>query len=560
MTFAARAHSILPTLEPQVKKGMMTMIVWRYGKKWQIGLYLLISIFSSISNVGNAWITTRFFTAATTRNTSLFMSSVELGLGIFVSWGVAQWLLKTMRAVIVRTVNLRVKTLLIQYLVDDAPLTTNSGQSISLMTNDLKLLETNGILNELFILRDMLTFVGALIGAFYLDWFISLAFFIGNLLPMGISSLMQKTISRASQHWSQANAAWTGQLKDFLAGLDTARAYQANGAVKKRTGTLAKTLENRLFHMNFLIGTVSASGLTALMVLGVLLPYGLGMGRVIQGTLTLASFMGIVQLSNDLRNPLLDALDAYNQRNAAKPVLNRIRMAEKSMATATDAGQALPQTAANSLLIEHATVKIANRTILHDITLHITPGEKVLLMAPSGFGKSTLLRVLQGEIPLASGTYSVAGIPANTVNRVALRQHFGLVKQTPFLFNDTLRYNITLGAEFSDAAVMTAVQTAGLSTLVADKGLDYQVVENGQNLSGGQIQRIEIARALLRQRPVLLADEATSALDDQLADQVRREFLSGPETLIEVGHQVPAAIQAQYDRVIHLDQLSAQSA
>jgi ABC-type multidrug transport system fused ATPase/permease subunit len=560
MTFAARAHSILPTLEPQVKKGMMTMIVWRYGKKWQIGLYLLISIFSSISNVGNAWITTRFFTAATTRNTSLFMSSVELGLGIFVSWGVAQWLLKTMRAVIVRTVNLRVKTLLIQYLVDDAPLTTNSGQSISLMTNDLKLLETNGILNELFILRDMLTFVGALIGAFYLDWFISLAFFIGNLLPMGISSLMQKTISRASQHWSQANAAWTGQLKDFLAGLDTARAYQANGAVKKRTGTLAKTLENRLFHMNFLIGTVSASGLTALMVLGVLLPYGLGMGRVIQGTLTLASFMGIVQLSNDLRNPLLDALDAYNQRNAAKPVLNRIRMAEKSMATATDAGQALPQTAANSLLIEHATVKIANRTILHDITLHITPGEKVLLMAPSGFGKSTLLRVLQGEIPLASGTYSVAGIPANTVNRVALRQHFGLVKQTPFLFNDTLRYNITLGAEFSDAAVMTAVQTAGLSTLVADKGLDYQVVENGQNLSGGQIQRIEIARALLRQRPVLLADEATSALDDQLADQVRREFLSGPETLIEVGHQVPAAVQAQYDRVIHLDQLSAQSA
>ena len=96
MTFAARAHSILPTLGPQAKKGMMTMIVWRYGKKWQVGLYLLISIFSSISNVGNAWITTRFFTAATTRNTSLFMSSVELGLGIFVSWGIAQWLLKTM--------------------------------------------------------------------------------------------------------------------------------------------------------------------------------------------------------------------------------------------------------------------------------------------------------------------------------------------------------------------------------------------------------------------------------------------------------------------------------
>lgn len=231
------------------------------------------------------------------------------------------------------------------------------------------------------------------------------------------------------------------------------------------------------------------------------------------------------------------------------------------MTATTDDGENLAPTATGDLVMQDATVKIGDKPILQNVNLTITPGEKVLLMAPSGFGKSTLLRVLQGEIPLASGHYTVAGIPVAKINRVALRKHFGLVKQTPFLFNDTLRYNITLGAEFSDAAVMTAVADAGLGDLVADKGLDYQVVENGQNLSGGQIQRIEIARALLRQRPVLLADEATSALDDQLADKVRREFLGGPETLIEVGHQVPAAVQAQYDRVIHLDQIStAQSA
>ncbi|MFT8411992.1 MAG: ABC transporter ATP-binding protein [Schleiferilactobacillus perolens] len=536
------------------------MIVWRYGKKWQIGIYLLISLFSSISNVGNAWVLTRFFAAATARSLTLFLHSAVLGLGMFVAWGAAQWLLKTMRAVVARAVNLRVKTRLIQYMVDDAPLTTDSGKSISFMTNDLKLLETNGTTNELLILENMITAIGAIIGAVYFDWLTALAFFVGNIIPALISSFSQKMIGRASTRWSSANASWTGQLKDFLAGLDTARAYQANGVVKKQTGALASRLEDRLFHMNFLMGTIEASALTTIMVLGVLVPFGVGIWRIIAGALTLANFMGVVQLANDMRNPLMAALDEYNQRGATKPVLKRIRTAEDAMAAAADDGQPLPQTSDNSLVMNHATVKIGDKAILQDINLHIAPGEKVLLMAPSGFGKSTLLRVLQGEIPLASGTYTVAGIPATKINRVALRKHFGLVKQTPFLFNDTLRYNITLGAPFSDTAVLSAMKDAGLSALVAEKGLDYQVVENGQNLSGGQVQRIEIARALIRQRPVLLADEATSALDDQLADKVRREFLAGPETLIEVGHQVPAAVQAMYDRVIHLDQLRAQSA
>lgn len=537
------------------------MIVWRYGKKWQLLLYLVISLAASAVNVGMAWILSRFIAAATARNLNMFLASAALALVIFIGLGVAQWLLMVMNATIIRTVNLRIKAVMIRYMVDDEPLTTDSGKDISFMTNDLKLLETNGTTNELLILTDALIFIGALAGAFAFDWLTALAFFVGNLLPAGISALTQGMIGHASEQWSAANASWTGQLKDFLAGLDTARAYQANGAVKKRTGILAAALEGRLFHMNFLIDTVQAVAMVFALVLGVLFPFGVGVWHIIIGGSTLASFIGVVQLSNDMRNPLLEALDAYNKRGATKPVLKRINEANTALTATTDDGENLAPTATGDLVMQDATVKIGDKPILQNVNLTITPGEKVLLMAPSGFGKSTLLRVLQGEIPLASGHYTVAGIPAAKINRVALRKHFGLVKQTPFLFNDTLRYNITLGAEFSDAAVMTAVADAGLGDLVADKGLDYQVVENGQNLSGGQIQRIEIARALLRQRPVLLADEATSALDDQLADKVRREFLSGPETLIEVGHQVPAAVQAQYDRVIHLDQIStAQSA
>lgn len=533
------------------------MLVWRYGKKWQLALYLAISLASSGLNVGIAWILSRFIAAATARNFAMFLASAWLALAIFVGLGVVEWLAMTTNAAIVKTVNLRIKAIMIRYMVDDEPLTTDSGKDISFMTNDLKMLETNGTTNELLILSDALTFIGAMVGAFAFDWVTALAFFAGNMLPVGISALTQKTIGHASEQWSAANASWTGQLKDFLAGLDTARAYQANGAVKSRTGKLAAALEGRLFHMNFIIGTTQAAAMIVSLVLGVLLPFGAGVWRIILGASTVASFIGVVQLSNDMRNPLLEALNAFNKWGATKPITAKVRTAERALSAKTETGEALPGDAATqALAMRNATVTINGKPILQNLSLAIKPGEKVLLMAPSRYGKSTLLRVLQGEIPLANGTYTIGGVPANQVNRVALRKHFGLVKQSPFLFNDTLRYNLTLGAEFSDEAIMTAVAQAGLSDLVADKGLDYQIVENGQNLSGGQIQWIEIARALLRQRPVLLADEATSALDDKLADQVRRQFLAGPETLIEVGHQVPAAVQAQYDRVIHLDQIA----
>ncbi|MEE1523431.1 MAG: ATP-binding cassette domain-containing protein, partial [Lacticaseibacillus paracasei] len=99
---------------------------------------------------------------------------------------------------------------------------------------------------------------------------------------------------------------------------------------------------------------------------------------------------------------------------------------------------------------------------------------------------------------------------------------------------------------------------SGLTPLIAEKGWDYQVGDEGHNLSGGQAQRLEIARALLRHRPILLADEATSALDEHLSDQLHAHLLKSPGTLIEVAHHISETWQKQYDQVIRLDELASQ--
>ncbi len=117
------------------------------------------------------------------------------------------------------------------------------------------------------------------------------------------------------------------------------------------------------------------------------------------------------------------------------------------------------------------------------------------------YGKSTLLRLLIGELPLASGQYYLGNVQITAATRTQLSHLFGLIKQTPFMFDDTIRFNLTLGGHFSQTALDKAVADAGLMALIAQKGWDYQVGEEGHHLSGGQIQRLEIARALFAAAP-----------------------------------------------------------
>jgi ABC-type multidrug transport system fused ATPase/permease subunit len=131
--------------------------------------------------------------------------------------------------------------------------------------------------------------------------------------------------------------------------------------------------------------------------------------------------------------------------------------------------------------------------------------------------------------------------------------YFSYVNQKPFLFDDTLGFNLTLGRKINEADLQAAIKKSGLTDLVEKEGLDYQVGEDGNNLSGGQIQRVEIARALLSKRPILLADEATSALDPALSLDIHRTLLCNDHVaVIEVAHKISEQEKAMFDQIIDL--------
>ena len=205
--------------------------------------------------------------------------------------------------------------------------------------------------------------------------------------------------------------------------------------------------------------------------------------------------------------------------------------------------------------MKNLSFSIKNRKIFNDLNIQVKSSEKVLLTAPSGWGKSTLLKILLGKLSPDKGEVLIDNHDITSDWEIA-HNYFSYIAQSPFIFDDTLEFNITLGLPYSQKEITTAIDKAGLTDLVNEKGLDYKVGEKGQNLSGGQIQRIEITRALLSQRPIMLADEATSALDRKLSKAIHNIIINDKKlTVIEVAHNLSKEDKERFDRVLKLDEM-----
>jgi ATP-binding cassette subfamily C protein len=190
--------------------------------------------------------------------------------------------------------------------------------------------------------------------------------------------------------------------------------------------------------------------------------------------------------------------------------------------------------------------------VLDGVSLRIEPGEKVAFVGASGGGKTTLVQILIGLYPASSGSILYDRVSVQEIGMEVVRDNVATVLQHPALFNDTVRMNLTLGREVTDAELWHALEVAQLEDTVRelDQGLDTMVGRGGIRLSGGQRQRLAVARMVLSDPRVVILDEATSALDTETEGRLHRalaEFLSGRTTII-IAHRLSAVRQA--DRVL----------
>jgi len=198
-----------------------------------------------------------------------------------------------------------------------------------------------------------------------------------------------------------------------------------------------------------------------------------------------------------------------------------------------------------------------NAPVLHDISLHIEPGETVAVVGQTGSGKSTLMKLLLRFYSPTGGCIRLDGTDLAQLRIADLRRAFGLVSQDVFLFHGSVAENIAYGRPGADMAEIEAAARAAEAhefILQLPEGYDTIVGERGQKLSGGQRQRVSIARAVLKDPPVLILDEATSAVDNETEAAIQRSmrFITQGRTTLVVAHRLSTIVSA--DRIYVLDQ------
>ena len=205
--------------------------------------------------------------------------------------------------------------------------------------------------------------------------------------------------------------------------------------------------------------------------------------------------------------------------------------------------------------VENISFRYGEKQVLDNVSLEVQKGGKYALTGPSGCGKSTLLKLLLGWFTDYSGTILFGGKNAKELSVEQTQRQISYIEQNVYLFNTTIRDNITLGDDFTDAQLDEAVKNSALSADLAhmSDGLDTVVGENGSALSGGQKQRVAIARALIHGCQILLIDEGTSALDQVNADIVEEHLLANPDlTLLLISHHLTDERKKQFTKVYDL--------
>ncbi len=433
---------------------------------------------------------------------------------------------------------------------------TPTGVMISRVINDVLLTigaTTNGIFS---IVRDGSTMVALLAGAFYIDWKLALIAFI--VFPAAVLPIVQfsKQVRRMTKRAQTQLGGLTTVLQETFQGNRVVKAFGMEDYERRRFNTELR----RLFRTSMRVARIKALTSPLIEVLGASATVGVlwyGASSVTAGTRTLGSFGAFLAAMLIVYQPfkrLSSTNNVIQQGMAAAERVFEMMDEPTDVPDAPDAIELPP--GRHSIEFRNVGFRYGdNPPVLHDINLSIGAGQVVALVGMSGGGKSTLADLIPRFYDTQDGRITIDGTDIRRYKLGSLRAQIGLVTQHTFLFDDTIRANIAYGSiEKTLDEIVAAATLANADEFIAglSDGYETAVGELGVRLSGGERQRIAIARALLKNAPILILDEATSSLDSEAERQVQQalEHLIENRTTLVIAHRLSTVRRADRIAVI----------
>lgn len=418
------------------------------------------------------------------------------------------------------------------------------GDVISRMTSDVLEIQYSFLSILEIIIREPLTILFTIIAMFAISTKLTLFVFIFIPLSGIIISKLGKTLKKSSQKASEEQGYFLSLIEESLAGLKVIKGFNSEKRFndKFQDSTLSfYHLNNKILNRQNLSSPLSE--FLGIVTIAVLLVFG-GTMVLVDKSLSGAAFIGYIAMAYNILTPakaISKGLYSLKRGDAAAERILEILEETNQIENKKDA--IIKSTFESDIDIRNISFQYEKETVLEDFSLKISKGQTVALVGQSGSGKSTIANLLTRFWDINKGSITIDGTDLRDLDLHSLRALTGLVTQDSILFNDTIKNNLKIGKEnATDEEIIDALKIANAYEFVKDLplGVDTNIGDSGNKLSGGQKQRLSIARAVLKNPPIMILDEATSALDTESEKLVQDaiENMMKNRTSIVIAHRL----------------------
>ena len=424
----------------------------------------------------------------------------------------------------------------------------NTSTYISSLTNDVKKIEEDYLFSAFDLITNITLFICTIVVMLIYSPLLTLSGIVLGLLPFVGAIIVGGKLSFHEKQISDQNASFMHFVKDNLMGFSTIKVFKSESKIKELFIKNNNVLETKKANKTKTLALMEM----VQTILGLVSQFGVFfIGAYISiktGDIAPSVILLFVQLMNYIISPLMQIPTSLSKRLACKPLFKKI---SEIIQTESDDSQGNTIDNINEITISNLKFMYDDKVILNDITHKFERNKSYAIVGTSGSGKTTLLNLLLGKHNDYSGNIHYNNTELKDISIDSLFEVSSFVEQNVFVFDDSIINNITMYSNIDEELLNEAINKSGLAKLIEEKGSDYRCGENGCNLSGGEKQRISIARALVKKSQLLLLDEATSALDNETSASITNNLLAIDNTTkIMITHRLDEEILSKFDEII----------
>ncbi|ORO86166.1 multidrug ABC transporter ATP-binding protein [Streptococcus mitis] len=526
----------------------------KYHKK-SFYTFMIFNILVPLTNIAFAYSIKIIIDSGMSQNREALTQAILIGAIVIFIYASLNFISLRLRNKLVRQIMSRYKNKVFESILDRDYREFSkekSGKFISILTENMKKIEQDYLHQYFNISKNISLMIFSLVAMFIGNWFLTLLVIIASIIPMMISGFIGQKSASLQKRAMIADQKYLAKVKDILAGFLVIKSFN----VKEAIGQDYKNESEKLDEIYFIKGKFDVlsnviSQLSGMIVF--LVAFGGGMYLVFGGHTTIGSVTAIVQLVNFVVMPLNEIGMGMSKLREGQATLNSFEVKDVIELQTGKTKEYFDD------VISFSNVDFsypnAEEKIFNNLSLQIKKGGKIAIVGMSGSGKSTLLNLLLRFYDVTSGYISIDNQDLQAISAESLYNLMTIVQQDVYIFDDTLKANITLSQSFTEDDIKKAVQQSGLESYILENelGLQTSCGENGSNLSGGERQRLSIARALIRKTPILLLDEATSSLDNKVTTEIENSILEIQDlTVLVVTHKLNKSMLKKYDRILFM--------